>query len=110
MAARQGSGQVKVRSSENAVPLQAARLLFLLSLLAVFCEAGAQTVPDVAWQASQTFETTFQSKKTYADPFAVEVDAIFTRGSSSWRVPAFWRGERKWGVRFTPPAPPGDFA
>jgi len=87
------------------VPLHAARLLVVLSLLAVFCEAGAQTAPNTAWQASQTFETTFQSNKTYADPFGIEVDAIFTRGASSWRVPAFWRGERKWGVRFTPPAP-----
>jgi len=52
------------------------------------------------------FEATFESRKVYADPFNdVDVDVIFTKQGQSWRVPAFWRGESKWTVRFAPPSP-----
>jgi hypothetical protein len=52
------------------------------------------------------FEATFQSNKSYADPFnAVDVDVIFTKDGKSWRVPTFWRGGSRWTVRFAPPTP-----
>lgn len=55
-------------------------------------------------------ELTFGSDKVYADPFNdIELDVIFSRGERTWRVPAFWRGDRAWTVRFAPPAP-GDYA
>lgn len=54
----------------------------------------------------RVFEATFESKKSYSDPFNdVDVDVIFTKGKESWRVPTFWRGDNKWTVRFAPPAP-----
>ena len=55
---------------------------------------------------NRVFEWTFESRKTYSDPFnEVDVDVIFTKNAESWRVPAFWRGGSKWTVRFAPPAP-----
>ncbi len=52
------------------------------------------------------FETTFESRKVYADPFNdVAVDVVFTRGTESWRVPTFWHGGSKWTVRFAPREP-----
>lgn len=55
-------------------------------------------------------EWTFESKKVYQDPFnEVEVDAVFRRRGEIWRVPAFWRGEQKWTVRFAPPSA-GEYA
>jgi Protein of unknown function (DUF4038)/Domain of unknown function (DUF5060) len=55
---------------------------------------------------SRVFEWTFESRKTYSDPFnEVDVDVIFTKNAESWRVPAFWRGGSKWTVRFAPPTP-----
>jgi len=51
-------------------------------------------------------ELTFESRKTYLDPFNdVDVDVIFMKDGRSWRVPTFWRGGQAWNVRFTPPAP-----
>jgi hypothetical protein len=51
-----------------------------------------------------TAELTFSSTRTYDDPLAdIEVDVVFTGDSAAWRVPAFWRGGRRWSVRFTPP-------
>jgi hypothetical protein len=51
-------------------------------------------------------EWTFLSGRKYADPFnEVELDAVFTGGGGTWRVPAFWAGSNRWRVRFAPPAP-----
>ena len=48
-------------------------------------------------------ELTFQSKKSYVDPFNdVDVDVLFSNGKQSWRVPAFWRGDNRWTARFAP--------
>ncbi len=64
-----------------------------------------------AWQVHHgsergVFERTFESNKTYSDPFnEVDVDVVFTRSGESWRVPTFWRGGNKWTVRFAPPVP-----
>src|SRR5438105_13208001 len=55
---------------------------------------------------NRVFEWTFQSRKTYADPFNdVDIDVVFSKDGKSWRVPTFWRGDRKWTVRFAPPTP-----
>ncbi|QGZ94936.1 DUF5060 domain-containing protein [Terricaulis silvestris] len=51
------------------------------------------------------FEATFESAKSYENPFRdVDLDVHFTDGTQSWRVPAFWRGANRWGVRFAPPS------
>jgi len=34
----------------------------------------------------------------------VEVDVVFQQGEKQWKVPAFWAGDKKWTVRFAPPA------
>jgi len=50
------------------------------------------------------FETSYESEKTYAKPFAeVEVNVVFRSGDQQWVVPAFWAGGSKWTVRFAPP-------
>ena len=74
-------------------------------LLAILAEvaAGSATPPS---SQNRVFEWTFESRKTYADPFNdVDVDVIFTKDGESWRVPTFWRGGSKWTVRFAPPTP-----
>jgi len=56
--------------------------------------------------AERVLECGLQSQKIYPDPFNdVEVDAIFSKGGQSWRVPAFWSGGQRWTVRFAPPSP-----
>src|SRR5262249_36848599 len=41
---------------------------------------------------------------SYADAFNdVDLDVVFDRNGSTWRVPTFWRGENRWTVRFAPP-------
>ena len=55
-------------------------------------------------------ELTLESQKAYPDPFNdVDVDVIFTRDHTSWRVPAFWRGGQQWTVRFAP-ITPGEYS
>ncbi len=51
------------------------------------------------------FETSFTSSINYNNAFTeVEVDVVFTQGEKQWKVPAFWAGDKKWTVRFAPPA------
>lgn len=60
--------------------------------------------PTRTWE--RMVELTIESQKAYPDPFNdVDVDAVFTRGHESWRVPAFWRGGQRWTVRFAPTTP-----
>ena len=60
----------------------------------------------VSYQSEWMFEATFESEKAYSDPFNdVDVDVVFTKDGRSWRVPTFWRGGKKWSVRFAPPLP-----
>jgi hypothetical protein len=67
-------------------------------LLLASTRAHAQTA---AWTV---FETSIETTKAYARPFVdVEVDAIFEKGDTRWRVPAFWSGGGTWKVRFAPP-------
>jgi hypothetical protein len=55
---------------------------------------------------SGVFEQTFESQKSYADPFNdLDVDVIFSKDAQNWRVPTFWRGGSKWTVRFAAPTP-----
>lgn len=74
------------------------RLCAILALLPLLwtIDAGA---------AARMFEADFESRQPYADPFSIQLDVIFSNDQQSWRVPAFWRGGNKWGVRFTPPTP-----
>ena len=66
---------------------------------------AAGSAPALASQ-NRMFEWTFESQKSYADPFNdVDVDVVFSKGGESWRVPTFWRGGSKWTVRFAPPVP-----
>lgn len=59
---------------------------------------------------NEMFERSYQTSKTYADPFnEIEVDAVFAGDGRTWRVPAFWRGGNKWSVRFAAPAA-GEYA
>jgi uncharacterized protein DUF4038/uncharacterized protein DUF5060 len=85
----------------------AVRAIFIFLLCAIAIPAVAVSAPAAH---GAIFETSFTSAKRYADPFnEVDVDAIFSRGRESWRVPAFWRGGSEWGVRFSPPTP-GEFS
>jgi len=78
------------------------RLIVCLAALVQF--AAGTTNPSASQM--RVFERTFESRKTYADPFNdVDVDVIFTGDGQSWRVPTFWRGGSKWTVRFAPPTP-----
>ncbi len=64
----------------------------------------AQTIHTVA---NQTAEWSFQSGRTYTDPFnEVEIDVAFRdEGGKEWRVPAYWSGGNEWRIRFSPPHP-----
>jgi Protein of unknown function (DUF4038)/Domain of unknown function (DUF5060) len=73
-------------------------------LLLMVGVAGAQAQSNSA--QNRLFERTFESRKTYADPFNdVDVDVVFAKDGESWRVPTFWRGGSQWTVRFAPPTP-----
>jgi hypothetical protein len=85
---------------------RAGKLLAFSAILAVIIVAA------IVWKAYHSaiqdgvFERTFESGKTYTDPFnQVDVDVIFTKDGENWRVPTFWRGGSKWTVRFAAPAP-----
>jgi len=55
-------------------------------------------------EVNRLLEWEYTSAKTYHDPFnEIELDIIITSPShTQWRVPAFWRGENRWCVRFIP--------
>jgi hypothetical protein len=83
-------------------------LLVVTSLMVrcTFHAVSAFAISAPAPTQTRMFEGSFESHKTYSDPFnEVDVDAIFTDGHQSWRVPAFWDGGLIWKVRFAPSAP-----
>lgn len=85
------------------------RLLILALLMGAVGDALAAGEPTTA-RFERMIEIDVQSKKHYRDPFNdVDIDVIFTRDGQSWRVPMFWRGDRRWTVRFAPPTP-GSYA
>lgn len=80
-------------------------LPLLLAIAAWLLAATSATASAVSATAAWTvFETSIETTKAYARPFVdVEVDAIFEKGDTRWRVPAFWSGGGTWKVRFAPP-------
>jgi len=69
--------------------------------LAALADASAPVAEVGQWQV---FETSYETRKTYARPFVdVEVNVVFSTGDKQWTVPAFWAGANRWTVRFAPP-------
>jgi hypothetical protein len=69
--------------------------------LCALAQVSAHAADVGQWEV---FETSYDSEKTYAKPFAdVEVNVVFRSGDKQWIVPAFWAGGGKWTVRFAPP-------
>jgi hypothetical protein len=63
-------------------------LAILTLALFPFCKAHAEE--------SGILEQTFESQKSYADPFnELDVDVVFSKDGETWRVPTFWRGGSK---------------
>lgn len=61
-----------------------------------------QTLNAETWVA---VETTFESNKTYADPFNdVDVDLLLFGNGRLYKIPAFWDGGNTWKVRFACPS------
>ncbi len=51
-------------------------------------------------------EWDYLSDIRYADPFnEIELEVIVENGERTWRLPAFWRGDHRWSVRFRPSSP-----
>jgi hypothetical protein len=75
-----------------------------LSILAILClllQALSYGAEVAQWEV---FETSYESTKASPNPFMdVEVDVVFKQGDKQWKVPAFWAGDKKWTVRFSPP-------
>jgi hypothetical protein len=72
-----------------------------LTALALSCLPAVQAADAAQWEV---FETSYESAKAYPNPFTeVEVDVVFKQGDKQWKVPAFWAGDKKWTVRFSPP-------
>jgi len=78
----------------------------LLLPLVADVHAGSTDSANSAPADEHIFERTFESRKHYADPFNdVDVDVIFSKDGTSWRVPTFWQRDQHWTVRFGPTAP-----
>jgi hypothetical protein len=69
--------------------------LLPITLIAADRQAAVNTVVEWFWQADGN----------YADPFnEIELDVVFTGPTGrTWKVPAFWGGDREWRVRFSAP-------
>ncbi len=69
---------------------------------ALFSGAAEQTRSAEAWRV---VELSFESEKTYADPFAdVTLDLQLLGNGRLYTVPGFWDGGSTWRVRFVCPA------
>src|SRR6185503_12591280 len=78
--------------------------------VALACIAYSALAEPAVGVVDRIVELTAESKATYNNPFMdVDVDVVFTKDGSSWRVPAFWRGENQWSVRFAP-RQPGEYS
>jgi len=74
------------------------------SLALAVCTLAQLSARAADIQQWEVFETSCDSKKTYANPFIdVEVNVFFRSGDKQWVVPAFWAGGSTWTVRFAPP-------
>jgi hypothetical protein len=81
------------------------KYLFILQIL-IFtqCNLSNELDKSVAHQQGTVFETSFESSKQYTNPFTdIEVNVVFENQNKQWIVPAFWQGDSKWTVRFSPP-------
>lgn len=68
---------------------------------ALFSGAAEQTLAAESWRA---VELSFESEKTYADPFAdVTLDLQLRGNGRLYTVPGFWDGGNTWRVRFVCP-------
>jgi hypothetical protein len=64
------------------------------------------TTTPVVEEFERMAALTFSTRRHYDNPFAdIEVSVVFVGDGGTWRVPAFWRGGRRWTVRFAPPRP-----
>ena len=69
---------------------------------ALFSGAAEQTLSAETWRA---VELSFESEKTYADPFGdVDVDLLLWGNGRLYKIPGFWDGGNTWRVRFVCPA------
>lgn len=69
---------------------------------ALFSGASEQTLDAETWRA---VELSFESEKTYADPFGdVTLDLLLYGNGTLYTVPGFWDGGNTWRVRFVCPA------
>ncbi len=69
---------------------------------ALFSGAAEQTLSAETWRA---VELSFESEKSYADPFAdVTLDLLLRGNGRLYTVPGFWDGGNTWRVRFVCPA------
>ena len=69
---------------------------------ALFSGEAEQTLSAETWRAT---ELSFESEKTYADPFAdVTLDLLLYGNGRLYTVPGFWDGGSTWRVRFVCPA------
>ena len=81
----------------------------VFSSLMSICALGSSLIaeqPNIEVKAEQwcVFETSYESANAYPNAFTdVEVDVVFAQGDRHWKVPAFWAGDKKWIVRFSPP-------
>ncbi|MCQ2479059.1 MAG: DUF4038 domain-containing protein [Clostridia bacterium] len=67
-----------------------------------FAKTAETTINTETWLAN---ELTFESEKSYADPFNdVDVDLILVGNGVKLTIPAFWDGGNVWKVRFACPS------
>jgi len=89
------------------VSISRRELLAMMSVAWVEGRVLSATSESHAAVVNVVNEWSFESRKTYRDPFnEVELDVDFTgRDGAGFRIPAFWAGELTWRVRFAPPTP-----
>ena len=69
---------------------------------ALFSGAAEQSLTAETWRA---LELSFESEKTYADPFSdVTLDLLLYGNGRLYTIPCFWDGGNTWRVRFVCPA------
>jgi hypothetical protein len=82
--------------------MRTGKLLLFAILMMPFCAMAAGGAGVGQWKV---FETSFETAKQYTNAFVeIEVNVVFSQGDRKWVVPAFWAGDKKWTVRFAPPA------
>ncbi|MFY0626842.1 MAG: DUF4038 domain-containing protein [Reichenbachiella sp.] len=80
------------------------RIYFIKHLLLVFTALSFSSSWAQTGQQWKVFESSITSTKDYENPFVdVQVDVLFEKEGTRWKVPAFWAGENEWKVRFSPP-------